>query len=110
MYLGLHFSNMYLGLFCCIGYMTDLGWGLNSVCHIGWFLAFLNFLLVIKRERRKKPPVPTRVLPIYFKNIPCRVIDIKPKASLVNLSEGYQTEQYPAKVTIPLMVLDRSDL
>ena len=83
---------------------------LVSLVGVAVILAFLNFLLVIERERRKKPPVPTRVLPIYFKNIPCRVIDIKPKASLVNLSEGYQTEQYPAKVTIPLMVLDRSDL
>ena len=70
-------ADAFFDSFCSIGYMTDLGWGLNSVCHIGWFLAFLNFLLVIERERRKKPPVPTRVLSIYFKHIPSRVIDLE---------------------------------
>ena len=28
-------------------------------------------------NNRKKPPVPTQVLPIYFKDIPSRVIDIE---------------------------------
>ena len=50
---------------------------LVSLVGVAVILAFLNFLLVIERERRKKPPVPTRVLPIYFKDIPCRVIDLE---------------------------------
>ena len=73
--------------------------------------AFLNFLLDMERKKIKSLLYPTRVLSIYFKDVPSRVIGLEPGGIFSELiwkvSDWTNTQlKYP----IPLLALDRSDL